>query len=68
YAARISRTAGSRAAAAMSKRALSGLTRSVRPTLPKTQVAGVRGIKKINFGGVEEIVHERADWPREKLL
>lgn len=27
-----------------------------------------RGVKTINFGGTEETVHERADWPREKLL
>lgn len=27
-----------------------------------------RGVKTINFGGTEEVVHERADWPREKLL
>ncbi|TID28322.1 hypothetical protein CANINC_002499 [Pichia inconspicua] len=36
-------------------------------TLPKT-TQSVRGLKKINFAGVEEVVHERADWPREKLL
>ncbi|ODV85077.1 hypothetical protein CANARDRAFT_28791 [[Candida] arabinofermentans NRRL YB-2248] len=58
-----------RAAAASSKRSLSALASAARPTLAKNQsVAGVRGIKKINFGGVEELVHERADWPREKLL
>lgn len=40
-----------------------------RPALAKNHVAaGIRGIKNINFGGTVEKVHERADWPREKLL
>lgn len=30
--------------------------------------AGTRGVKQINFGGTTETVHERSDWPREKLL
>merc|ERR1712007_302876 len=57
-----------------STRALSSMAK--RPTLinaasinaTKTNVHGVRGLKKINFAGVEELVHERADWPREKLI
>ena len=31
-------------------------------------LVATRGIKQINFGGVEETVYERADWPTEKLL
>ncbi|CEP21832.1 ILV5 [Cyberlindnera jadinii] len=60
---RIARTAG----ASIAKRALSSA--ATRPALrTATKVAGVRGVKTINFGGVDEVVYERADWPREKLL
>lgn len=53
-----------------SKRALSALATASRPALSKQSMApaAVRGLKTINFGGTEEVVHERADWPREKLL
>lgn len=53
-----------------SKRALSVLANASRPIVSKQSMAPLasRGIKSINFGGTEEIVHERADWPREKLL
>lgn len=65
-AARIARAAATKAAA---KRTLTTMTTAARPTVAKqTKFAGVRGLKKINFGGVEEVVHERADWPRERLL
>ncbi|EDK37431.2 hypothetical protein PGUG_01529, partial [Meyerozyma guilliermondii ATCC 6260] len=31
-------------------------------------IGAIRGVKTINFGGMDEVVHERADWPRERLL
>ncbi|GME77287.1 unnamed protein product [Ambrosiozyma monospora] len=67
---RLSRTAGVRIAGATSTRALSALaTAAARPTIARaSKISNVRGLKKINFGGVEEVVHERGDWPREKLL
>ncbi|KAH3675981.1 hypothetical protein WICMUC_002277 [Wickerhamomyces mucosus] len=68
---RLARIAGSKAStSAISKRALSALASSAaRPTLKATTpIVGARGVKTINFGGTEEVVYERADWPREKLL
>lgn len=59
-------------ASKQSTRALSSMAKrptavsAVKSVKPLTQ--SVRGLKKINFAGVEELVHERADWPREKLL
>lgn len=53
------------------KRSLAALaTRSAAATKPVVSAAPLasRGLKTINFGGTEEVVHERADWPREKLL
>lgn len=52
------------------RRALSALANAAaRPTARSSAaVSGVRGVKTINFGGTEEIVHERSDWPQEKLL
>ncbi|ODV63569.1 ketol-acid reductoisomerase [Ascoidea rubescens DSM 1968] len=56
----------------VSKRALSVLASSaVRRPAFNASVRNLnisRGIKTINFGGTQEVVHERADWPREKLL
>ncbi|ANB11250.1 ketol-acid reductoisomerase [Sugiyamaella lignohabitans] len=66
------------ATAPSEKRAFSALAKAAiaRPTIAATTrvasgVASVearRGLKQINFGGTEETVYERADWPREKLL
>ncbi|KAH3674254.1 hypothetical protein WICPIJ_009635 [Wickerhamomyces pijperi] len=54
---------------ATQQRALSALATTARPTLKATTpIVGARGVKTINFGGTEEVVYERADWPREKLL
>ncbi|KAI9748693.1 MAG: Acetolactate synthase, mitochondrial [Chaenotheca gracillima] len=36
--------------------------------VPLVQKAQRRGIKTIDFAGTKEIVYERDDWPREKLL
>ncbi|ODQ64514.1 ketol-acid reductoisomerase [Nadsonia fulvescens var. elongata DSM 6958] len=66
-AARIARSAASRSVArsVVQKRALSALA---RPSVIRTAVPTLaRGVKTINFGGVEEVVHERSDWPLEKL-
>ncbi|RLV96469.1 Ketol-acid reductoisomerase mitochondrial [Spathaspora sp. JA1] len=70
---RMARLASARATAQVaSKRSLSALAatairRPVIGSIAKTMI-GSRGIKTINFGGTEEVVHERSDWPREKLL
>lgn len=68
-AAKIARAAATKAAAKRTLTTLSA-TAAARPAarVAFTAKNQVRGLKKINFGGVEEIVHERADWPREKLL
>ncbi len=71
-AARIARlTATKLTANTISKRSFAALARStIRPTVANQAVSSVatRGLKTINFAGTEEVVHERADWPREKLL
>ncbi|GEQ69840.1 hypothetical protein JCM33374_g3515 [Metschnikowia sp. JCM 33374] len=39
------------------------------PRLAKSAAPmATRGVKSINFGGMQETVHESADWPREKTL
>ena len=47
--------------------AVTGALRASKPA-----ITGVfqqsRGLKQIDFAGVEETVYERDDWPREKLL
>jgi ketol-acid reductoisomerase len=66
----------SRAVAGVSERRAFSVVAKAAVTRPTVVGAGVRpanlearrGVKQINFGGVEETVHERADWPREKLL
>lgn len=56
------------------KRAISALVNSaarpstVRATTSALPKQATRGVKSINFGGTEEVVYERDDWPREKLL
>lgn len=60
-----------RSATVALRRALStSLRAGLRPALRAAKAApfATRGLKQINFGGVEEVVHERADWPRERLL
>lgn len=68
---RLARTATSNGAKQLaSKRALSALASAARPMVAKQSMASaaIRGVKTINFAGTEEVVHERADWPKEKLL
>lgn len=66
---RLARQASANAAKQLAaKRTLTALaTRSVALKQSAAPLA-IRGVKTINFAGTEEIVHERADWPREKLL
>lgn len=60
-------TAQKRAFAALASVAARPMAASV--ATPRTQqYIQQRGLKSINFGGTEEVVHERSDWPREKLL
>ncbi|KAF5097025.1 hypothetical protein D0Z00_002551 [Geotrichum galactomycetum] len=56
---------------ATQKRAFAALANAAtRPVASKAAAVPMmtRGVKTINFGGTEEVVHERGDWPREKLL
>lgn len=56
------------ATAARSAFATSTRAAIARPAFKLTPAAAVRTIKTISFNGEEdEIVHERADWPQEKL-
>ncbi|PRT56886.1 Ketol-acid reductoisomerase, mitochondrial [Wickerhamiella sorbophila] len=50
-------------------RSFSALARvATRPAAPKAAMPSlVRGVKNIKFADDTETVHERADWPREKL-
>lgn len=68
---RIARAATSTAAKQVaSKRTLTALaTAAARTTVTKSMApSAVRGVKTINFAGTDEIVHERSDWPQERLL
>jgi len=47
---------------------LANATRTSTIAKASMPMMAVRGVKTINFGGTEEVVHERADWPKEKLL
>lgn len=60
----------SRASRSVSTRSLSNLARTNIPKLNNNTISltATRGLKTINFGGTDEIVYERDDWPREKLL
>lgn len=69
---RILRSTAARALvrAPVTKRAFSALAvAATRPVVAASARPSLqRGLKSINFGGTEEVVHERGDWPREKLL
>ncbi|KAI5860256.1 ketol-acid reductoisomerase [Durotheca rogersii] len=41
---------------------------AARPALASAVQQQVRGMKTIDFAGTPEVVYERADWPKEKLL
>ena len=65
-AARRSTASASRAAARPMSTLLSGPT--VAPRLAAATPSQLaRGIRTLNFGGTEEVVYERSDWPAEKL-
>ena len=59
---------------AVQKRALTTALLGARPTSATATkaIAGQftqnRGVKTIDFAGHKEVVYERSDWPREKLL
>lgn len=61
--------AGQRAAfSALARAAIARPSVAAAKSATTAVPAGTRGVKQINFGGTTETVHERADWPREKLL
>lgn len=66
---RLARQASSTVAKQLAaKRTLAALaTMTPKAAVRSAAPLATRGIKSINFGGTEEIVHERADWPVEKL-
>ncbi len=51
---------------------VSALSAASRPALARPALSGavqqIRGKKTVDFAGDKEVVYERADWPREKLL
>ena len=65
-AARIARTAAIKPV--MAPRAMTTLARAVATKPAAVNFVATRGVKTINFGGTNEVVHERSDWPQEKLL
>lgn len=62
--------AAARSSAPTAKRGIAMAARRATATTGSRTATFVpsRGVKTINFGGTEEVVHERSDWPREKLL
>lgn len=66
---RLARQASSTVAKQLAaKRTLTAMaTQMPKAAVRSSAPLATRGIKTINFGGTEEIVHERADWPVEKL-
>ncbi|KAJ2964187.1 hypothetical protein NQZ79_g760 [Umbelopsis isabellina] len=63
------RSAAPRAFAVQAARPMSLLAKSVQTTAVKSTIAQqVRGYKTLDFGGTKEVVYERSDVPREKLL
>lgn len=66
---RLARQASSTVAKQLAaKRTLAALATKVpKAAVRSSAPLATRGVKSINFGGTEEIVHERADWPVEKL-
>lgn len=66
---RLARQASSTVAKQLAaKRTLTALaTKMPKAAVRSAAPLATRGVKSINFGGMEETVHERADWPVEKL-
>ncbi|KAJ2797468.1 Bifunctional acetohydroxyacid reductoisomerase [Coemansia guatemalensis] len=68
----IARAASSAARSTLAIRALGVAPRfAARAAAPATATSAfqqIRGIKTLNFGGSQEKVYERSDWPKEKLL
>lgn len=58
-------------AAPVAKRTFfSAVNASARPAVARAAapVQQFRGMKTVDFAGDKEVVYERSDWPREKLL
>ncbi|KAI8324119.1 ketol-acid reductoisomerase [Martensiomyces pterosporus] len=67
----LARTALSAARAPLATRVLGAAPRfAARAAAPAiaSSFQQTRGLKTLEFGGVEEKVYERSDWPKEKLL
>ncbi|WPK23923.1 hypothetical protein PUMCH_001173 [Australozyma saopauloensis] len=66
---RLARQASSTVAKQLAaKRTLAALaTKMPQAAVRSAAPLATRGVKTINFGGHEEVVHERGDWPVEKL-
>ena len=49
---------------------VSAVKAATRPAVARAAapVQQFRGVKTVDFAGDKEIVYERSDWPREKLL
>ncbi|KAJ2246503.1 Bifunctional acetohydroxyacid reductoisomerase, partial [Coemansia sp. RSA 455] len=63
------RSAASAARAPIASRVLAAAPRfAARAAAPAVFSSQSRGIKTLNFGGSQEKVYERSDWPKEKLL
>ncbi|KAJ2813853.1 Bifunctional acetohydroxyacid reductoisomerase [Coemansia furcata] len=66
------RSAASAARAPIASRALAAAplfaARAAAPAVFSSSIQQSRGVKTLNFGGSQEKVYERSDWPKEKLL
>ncbi|KAJ2065832.1 Bifunctional acetohydroxyacid reductoisomerase [Coemansia sp. S146] len=66
------RSAASAARAPIASRILAAAprfaARAAAPAVFSSSIQQSRGIKTLNFGGSQEKVYERSDWPKEKLL
>ncbi|KAJ2031187.1 Bifunctional acetohydroxyacid reductoisomerase [Coemansia sp. RSA 376] len=66
------RSAASAARAPIASRVLAAAprfaARAAAPAVFSSSLQQSRGIKTLNFGGSQEKVYERSDWPKEKLL
>ncbi|KAJ2876793.1 Bifunctional acetohydroxyacid reductoisomerase [Coemansia aciculifera] len=66
------RSAASAARAPIASRVLAAAprfaARAAAPAVFSSSIQQSRGIKTLNFGGSQEKVYERSDWPKEKLL
>ncbi|KAJ1885405.1 Bifunctional acetohydroxyacid reductoisomerase, partial [Kickxella alabastrina] len=68
----LARSASSAVRTPLASRILGAAPRfASRAAAPAVSISGfqqTRGVKTLNFGGSEEKVYERSDWPKDKLL